>query len=250
MIRTDKGLEGIYGEAMAALMQAPLQNALLIGRLKQGLARDVAVADGSVRLRDMRSGNYMYAVKSLDAFRKLQQSAADTSRVFFLSDDALQGEMEAAGLMPLPFLQWTIDHPVPIPPADPAFHFAPVRPSDLELILSVYKSEEFDRDYVLDIVLRNPTVAAYDGENMAGFVLNHRDGEAGPMVVLPAYRRRGLGCQLLRRITNLLLENGLPVVGHIHLDNQVSIRLHVDAGYQRSPRPVLWVYPAGFPHDI
>lgn len=229
--------------ALSILEREPRQHALLIERLRHGWAEDIGLSGAAVRLRDTRSGNYMFAAETRADFDRLFAQAEETPAIFFLSSDALFEDMLARGLTPYRLHQWLIDRDAEPLPLDPAFSLGPARLSDLDLIAEAYRSKEFDRAYLADVIRENLSMCVYDGERMAAFVLCHKDGEAGPMVVLPEYRRRGFGGLLLRQITNLMRADDQNPVCHILPENTASERMHEAAGYRKTEKSVLWVYP-------
>jgi len=229
-----------------AILSGSRHNALLTGRLMHGLADDIGICGKSVRLRDTKSGNYLFSAQTLEEFDSLCQSAAEPVNTFFLSDNALEEPLRARGLDVQVFHQWLIDRDAELLPDVPGFTFAPARLCDLDRIVSMYNSPEFGRDYVADIIRENHSMCAYQDGRMVGFVLAHKDGEAGPMIVSEHYRGRGLGEALLRHITGLMRTGGFDPVCLIHPNNHTSERLHAKVGYRRCIRPVLWVYQADF----
>ncbi len=236
-------LPPLHEAALTLLRADARQNALLTERLVHGLAEDVGVYGNSVRLKDARSGNYMFSAESMPAFERLYEEAKTRPQIFFLADDALAEELKALGFLPVVMHQWLMEQDAGIPPAEPQFSFAPAKLSDLDLIESAYQSEEFGRAYLADVIRDNLSVCAYDGDRLAGFMLTHKDGETGPMVVFGQYHKHGLGDQLIRRISNMMRAEGILPIGHIYPENTVSAYLHERVGYRPCEKSVLWVYP-------
>ena len=185
----------------------------------------------------------MFAAREWEDFQTLYRGAEVRPDIFFLSDSGLGKQLDPRQFEPVELEQWLMEQDAADRPANPDFTFNPARLSDLDQIARLYQSTEFDRAYLGDIIRDNPSVCAYAGDTLAAFMLTHKDGETGPMIVLEAYRHRGLGDQLVRRISNILRQNGILPIGHIYPDNVASAHLHRKVGYLPCEKTVLWVYP-------
>lgn len=87
---------------------------------------------------------------------------------------------------------------------------------------------------------RNPrlSIVAHEGTRLAGFVLSGHDGRRGylhHLVVLPAYRRQGLGSELVESALGRLQAIGIDKV-HVDVlqDNELARAFWSGAGW--SPR--------------
>ena len=229
--------------AMDILARDPDQNALMVSCLNRGTARNVSIIGQSVCFQDSNSGNYMLRCDSLEEFEA--QYAAMPPCTFLLANGALGGRVQEAHpeLTLCEYCQWVLTEPPEIEVHEmEGVAFGPVTKAQLPFIFRTYLSDEFDHDYVRRQIERAPALCAFENGKILGYVLTHADGEAGPMYIDPAARGKGLGTEMLRRITRMLVAQGYIPLGHIHTDNQVSMKMHRHVGFHQCGELIFWAY--------
>ncbi|MGI6699039.1 MAG: GNAT family N-acetyltransferase [Christensenellales bacterium] len=120
---------------------------------------------------------------------------------------------------------------------------APARPEHLHIILENYAhiTEEKAREDLQN----GDILGAYVEGELAGFIGFHEEGSIGMLVVLPAYRRMGLGFQLEGAAINRQLSQGLPPYCQVRVDNEPSQQLQKKLGMIRCETPCLWMVKHG-----
>lgn len=114
--------------------------------------------------------------------------------------------------------------PVPEPMGD-------IRPIPPELAETVDENyEHADLEYIQNRIETGNIFGIFVEGRLAGFVGEHEEGAMGMLMVLPEFRKRGLGTELDR--FNILRERAMGHIpyGQIVKSNSLSIKMHGDMG--------------------
>lgn len=112
--------------------------------------------------------------------------------------------------------------------------------SDLALLAEHYRlisPEELEKT-----VERGSVLLGYEGDRPVGFAGEHLEGSMGLLFVFPAYRRRGYGAALERRLIARTMEQGCIPFGQVEKDNRASLELQEKLGLTRSENRILWMW--------
>jgi ribosomal protein S18 acetylase RimI-like enzyme len=106
--------------------------------------------------------------------------------------------------------------------------------------------QRFTRRYMRELISSSDTAAwiAEDDRRMAGFAIIEWTRQAGrisayiaTIEVLPEFRGRGVGAELLRRLEGSAnAEGSIEVCLHVDAENASAIRLYESTGYRRTGR--------------
>ena len=225
------------------LKKSPEQNVLIIERVRRGLYDDPDIFSSSVKIRDVTSGSYMFDIESPAAFYRLYNTSAAAPGIFFISGDKLKDRFTEDGFICVSYEQFVMEDPVSdFKDESSDFEYGPAGIRDLDQIVSTYQTPEFGYHYLKTRIERGPSVCAWYKGKLAGYLLTHANGEAGPIYVFPEYRRQHLGYSLVLRMNKMLQEQDILPIVLISPDNIASINLAEKSGYKKVHGRVMWVY--------
>ena len=132
------------------------------------------------------------------------------------------------------------DRPEPIPFTLPAgAEIRRLDESHVDFVHEHYHTVD-DIDYIRERVAEGMFGAFVQG-TLAGFIGTHDERSIGLMVVLPAYRRRGLAFALEAVMTNHLLSIGRLPFCQVQMQNEPSLALQRKLGFTVSDQPIYWL---------
>ena len=112
--------------------------------------------------------------------------------------------------------------------------------SYLDFILSHYgTSSEEDIKAAMD---NKHLYGAFSGDELMGFAGFHMEGSMGMLVVLPEYRRRGVGETLEKYLIATALEEGRLPYCNVFVSNKASISLQEKLGLKRGKILSWWTW--------
>lgn len=243
MSEEEIALENAQQLAWAVLEDDPIKNGLLLNRLKNGFADDIGVFGNNVRLRDTRDQKYMFAVEDYDSFLVLYITAMRKPRIFYINTDVFIHQLDSKRFHTLSLVQLVKNTPLDVPNTElEGYEYGTVTESDVPFVMQTYISPEFNQANINESLQTGPTVfVRHQGETI-GYLITHRDGETGPMYLLPEHRGKRIGRELVLRMTKAVLETGDVPLANVERDNIACIRPHIEFGYEQPEREVVWVY--------
>lgn len=229
------------------MAQRPEYNAPLLNVMERNCQQDVMMIGDSVRIRDALSGTYMFSVGSLCELYQLMDDVIDKLDTFLINNadykneisrkfpKAVISEFNCYMMQKKDCIQRTeIIEGVETTSLDLGW---------LDFILEKYRDREFGNElYISDRILHGPGLGLRVQGEKAAFVLQHKDGESGPLVVDSRVRGMGLGSYLLKRFNRLLLKNNDTLYGFVKPENNASAHMMLSSGYKLTQNNVIWVY--------
>lgn len=115
-----------------------------------------------------------------------------------------------------------------------------IRPLDVSYAKTVHEHYSFPQFVSEDEVRRRLAegliLGAFEGEELVGFVGEHREGSIGMLEVFPGHRGKGWGEALVSVKANRMLERGWTPWTEVYPYNKASLKMHEKLGFT--------VYPA------
>lgn len=228
------------------LLKKPLQNVMLLSCLNDGFLDEAyLLKNGSVCIHDNVSDVYQFAVDGITSFLELYNGVKENAHTLFINNGGLYDDIKAAlpGHRILRYTQWMMHNDMALHIADiEGIKFIPLTDEYVPAVLENYHSTEFSPENVVERIHTQNSVGAVMDGSLIGFTLCHYNGEIGPVVVLPPYRRLGVGENLLVRISWYQREQGRPCFAFVGAQNDASQNMCIRAGYLKTPEETLWVY--------
>jgi len=185
-------------------------NAPLLNVVERNCHEDVKMIGDSVRIRDKISGTYLFSAANWDELDILLDDVSGELDSFMINTGIYYKKI----IRKFP-LAITSAYDLYVRNKKDNFHCSPTIEVEimsldldwLDFILNRYKDKEFShQSYISDRLLYGLGLGLqYKGEK-AAFVLQHKNGETGALVVEEKYRRRGLGGELLKHFNELLFK--------------------------------------------
>ena len=98
-----------------------------------------------------------------------------------------------------------------------------------------------DEGYIRELLGKGLIYGAFADGEPAGFIGMHDEGSIGLLVVLPQFRRRGIGTALESYLVNWMLEKGWTPFGQIQSGNTESVLLQKHLGFEISSQHLYWL---------
>lgn len=222
-------------------------NAPLLNVVERNCHEEVKMIRDSVCIRDKISGTYLFSPANWDELKILLEDVGEKLDSFMINTAIYHKEV----LRKFP-LAITSEYEFYVINKKDNIHRC--RPSEdikttsldsnwLNFILDRYKDKEFGHEsYISDRILNGLGLGLqYKGEK-AAFVLQHKNGETGALVVEEKYRRRGLGGELLKRFNRVLFEKNTILFALVEKNNIASASTMVNGGYKKVSTNIIWVY--------
>lgn len=171
----------------------------------------------------------------------LRRLGLDKEPLFCLRGPYAVENAHALGLeTETPCVQWvyTLDTPPQIPEVD----VRPLTEDYAALCAAHYHPGDDDPTYILSRIRAGQLWGLFVEGELAAFIGTHHDGSMGVLVVLPAYRRRGLGATLEGWLIAKQLRQGWRPYCHVYLDNEASHALQARLGLTPAPDHVMWAW--------
>lgn len=237
----------LAADIMNILRQRPAYNGSLLNVMERDCHEDCRIVGDSVRIRDKGSGVHMFSVGTWQEVEVLLEETEDRLDTFLINDSAYTQEVRKrypqATIKEYQSLILLADGHTPYTESRPEVEITTLDLSWLDFILEWYHDEEFGhKAYITHRILQGPGLGLLYKGQKAAFVLQHKNGESGPLVVHAIVRGMGLGTYLLRHFNKILLKKNSTLVSIIEPDNQPSQKMVINGGYQPTEKNVIWVY--------
>lgn len=223
------------------------QNAPLINVVERECHVDVLKIGNSICIRDKISGTHMISTENWCELKVLLEKIEEKLDTFMITTNSYKNEIlhkfprvmvseyELYTMQKQNYVSynWTIED----------FEVVKLDLDWMNYILFHYKDKEFGNEkYISDRILLGCGLGLlYRGEK-AAFLLQHKDGEIGPVFVEPKFRGRRLGSELTKRFHELLFEKSSILYAFIEKSNRISARTIIKSGYKKANNDILWVY--------
>jgi len=220
---------------------APLQNVV-----ERGCHEAVGIAGDSFCIRDRLSGYHLFAATDeleLDVLFDETEPNLDT---FLLQDSRLIG----TALLRYPkaaaaeYHLYVLHREDPLPEAVVRAEddIVPLDAGWLPFMLERYLDPEFGHEpYLADRIRRGPGLGLLHRGERAAFVLQHKNGEVGPLVVDQQFRGHGIGQELMKRFNRELLQRNTCAYGLVKPENLASAGMMTASGYHWTGHSIWWV---------
>lgn len=222
-------------------------NAPLVNVTERNCHENVKMTGDSVGFKDKVSGTHMYSADNWETLKALLEDTGEELDTFMINTVNYKKEIlrmfpEAITSEYDLYVMNKKDYTLCSLPIED-FELTNLDLSWLDFILDRYKDKEFGhKRYISDRIINGPGLGYLHQGNKAAFVLQHKDGESGPLIVDRKYRGRGLGRALLKRFNGLLFEKNSILYGLVEKNNMTSASMMVNSGYKKEKNNVLWVY--------
>ena len=136
-------------------------------------------------------------------------------------------------------VRYMLDPDVPLP--EPRNEIVPLSPDHTDHIFEHTNYREFtDKDYIRDRLERDISASIVKDGKPVAWGLTHDDGALGFLHVLPEYRKKGYGRDIVLARIAKKRELGLPVYCNIVPDNLPAIKLMESLGF-KADRKIFWL---------
>jgi hypothetical protein len=225
----------------------PERNAPLINVIERNCQENFITEGNSFCMKDKLSRTHMFSAGEWSEIEVLLKCVENELDTFFVSSTVhskkLLKRFPGAEISEYDaYVMERMDY-IPCTHEIEGFEIKTLDPSWMDFILKRYHDKEFGKErYILDRILKGPGLGLVkDGEKVA-FVLQHKDGESGPLVVDRSYRGRGLGSELLKRFNGMLFKKNSILFGFVKSENKSSAKMMIRSGYKKAKDSIIWVY--------
>ena len=208
--------------------------------LKRGSGEILADQERALLVRDKVSGAYLLACTDQEIGLSLLDRHAQECRLLMVSDYALGlAAFEHCGFSEkLECYQVAYYGEKPV--ADDGLSVRTAEERDLPLLTECY--HKISSEELAEVVQRRSILLGYENGELVGFIGEHLEGSMGLLYVLPAYRRRGFGAALQRRMIAKTMEAGFVPFAQVETYNQASLHLQKKLGMTQSDRRIVWMW--------
>lgn len=235
-------------------------NAPLLNVVERNCHEDVKIFRDSLRIRDKISGAYLFSAADWGELDILMEDVGEELDTFMINTRIYNKEIHSkyplAATSEYDLYVMNKRDNIHCSQSIGDFEITGLDLNWLDFILDHYEDKEFGhRGYISDRLLNGQGLGLrYKGEKVA-FVLQHKNGETGAIVVEKKYRGRGLGSKLLRRFNGVLFERNSTLFALVEKKNIASAKTMVNGGYKKVRNNILWVYREkkahnGYPDEI
>jgi 8-oxo-dGTP diphosphatase len=124
---------------------------------------------------------------------------------------------------------------------DPAYNIKELKPEHGEDIFQNTNYQEFTSvDYIKERIETGISGGIFEDEKLVAWGLTHDDGALGFLHVLPDFRRKGLGSEIVKYLINKKRSYNEPVFANIEPDNIKAINLVEKLGFVFD-REIYWI---------
>jgi len=136
-------------------------------------------------------------------------------------------------------MRYMLDNDIKLP--TPANKIVPLSPDDTDYIFEHTNYRDFtDKGYIRDRLERDISAAIMDKGKPVAWGLTHDDGALGFLHVLPGYRGKGYGRDIVLARIAMKREKGQPVYCNIVSGNTPAIKLMESLGF-KADRKIYWL---------
>lgn len=219
----------------------PLFHMDMLNPLRRGTAELLSATDQGVLLRETVScGYFLSADTKSEALRLLD--LIPSARLLSAHQDFILKEaserFDLTATMACRQAVWTrADPPKTVP--------SPLVIRPLSIAWAETISERYSHDigpeYIKGRLSAGELFGAFQNDELMGFIGLHEEGSMGMLEVLPAFRRMGVGSQLIAYLCGRLLAQGLMPFSQFTTDNHSSKRLHEQLGFVITEKQIYWL---------
>ncbi|MGI6119645.1 MAG: GNAT family N-acetyltransferase [Desulfosporosinus sp.] len=226
-------------------------NAPLVNVAERNCHEDVEIIGNSIRIRDKISKTYLFSVANWDELEVLLEDTGEELDTFMINNGIYKKEVlhkfPRAIICEYDF--YVMNKKENLCGSQPIKNFEIVNLdlNWLNFILVRYKDKEFSNErYISDRILYGKGLGLlHEGEKKVAFVLQHKNGETGALVVEQKYRGRGLGGEFLKHFNRVLFENNSILFALVEKNNIAGAKTMVNGGYKKSKQR----YHLGVPYE-
>lgn len=99
-----------------------------------------------------------------------------------------------------------------------------------------------DPEYITKIIDNGWLFGIYEEDKLAGFIGRHGEGSMGLLEVLPMFKRKGYGSDLLKFMVHHYKKQGRIPYSQIIIGNKPSHFLHKSVGFEYEDKIVKWFF--------
>lgn len=119
--------------------------------------------------------------------------------------------------------------------------FKPLTIENHEFVCQHYQHVD-DPDYISQILNNGWLYGIYEGDQLAGFIGRHGEGSMGLLEVLPAFKRKYYGSDLMKFMILHYKKSGRIPYSQVIVGNKASHQLHQSLGFECDGQVVKWLF--------
>lgn len=221
-----------------------VDNIALIQVARRGTYEKCKIAGSSIRIRDKVSETYLFSISDAGDIDPLLSDVGDMKE-FFVNNTGFLDEFKSR----FPGAEFSVYNSfalkrtnlTPIQKLPEGFDYTVPDISWLPFIMERYGGSEFNNEaYLTNRLYYSPSLAVKYDDQKVGIVLQHKDGESGPIIVDQKYRGLGIGTKLSVAFDHILFDQGMVTYALVDINNTPSERLLLASNYQKSSAKVFW----------
>ena len=231
------------------ILEADLEsNIMLISLLKEEKYDALKIVGQSVRLRNKEEGYYIFSLAQGEDFLELIKGIEPSLKTFFVTkemfEEIVQRTYEKAKIQK--YCSYVLTKEMYQEREDlilpEGYHFVTIDLSWTDYILEHYDNQEFNhKDYIEDRIKNAEALGVIYGDRKIAFMLQHKNGESGPLFVEGEFRNYNLATMIIHEYDRRLLQDKDVLYALIRPDNIPSCKVAVKNGYKKAEQQVLWV---------
>lgn len=197
--------------------------------------------DGVLALNPESDLLYAYATSQAAAsrmFKIAQEYEADLIIYGEVPKETLQQQTQYEGGEP--FYYATYMKTIPQMMEMKGISYKELDQTHLSWVIHHYSFKECANETYISQRIQEGMLGAFVDEELVGFVGTHDSGSIGMLEVLPEFRKRGIGLNLVNRMIIRRLDQGKIPFSEIFEHNQISMKLVRKADMQLSGNTALW----------
>lgn len=223
-------------------------NILLISLLEEEKYDDLKIVGQSVRVRNKEEGYYIFSLAKEEDFLELTKGIETDLKAFFVTQERYEGMLQktyehvkiekyCSYILTKGMYQQREDLMLP-----EGYRFVTIDLSWVDYILEHYDNKEFNnREYIEDRIKNAQALGVMYQDRKVAFMLQHKDGESGPLFVEKEFRNYNLATIIIHEYDRRLLQEKEVLYALIRPDNIPSCKVAVKNGYKKANEQVLWV---------
>ncbi len=223
-------------------------NAPLMNVVERNCHEDVKMVGDSVRIRDKISGTYLFSAANWAELECLLEDTEAELDTFIVNTGIYQKELlEKFPLAMIGEYDLYVINKKDIIHCSQTlkdFEITKLNLSWLSFILDSYDNDEFSNEgYISDRIRSGLGLGLLHkcSGDKAAFILQHKDGETGGLVVKEKYRGCGLGGELLKCFNEVLFKKNSILFAFIESNNIASAKTVVGCGYKKVSNSILCI---------
>lgn len=228
----------MWEEALRLLGKDKIRNCNIINFMEQYPIERIEIMGKSVLVKGISDEIWNYiSSENRDEFEKLIEKYQDTDVHFAVIEDWMLPYLTRSRrvVWKLTSIKLVFTHDVLLPANK--YNVAELKPEEAEYIYNHYGYQKYTSvEYIANRIQKGNALGIYEDSKLVAWIATHDDGAMGLLHVLPEYRKKGYGYELIVALTTRLCEQGkLPFV-HIEEDNEKSMNLALKVGFVKDRR--------------